>query len=544
MVVYHINFMISLTFQQQVEAIGKLKEAYKRMDAIFEGFRTESMNMLMELQVQLEKLKCNSEPEKAGTYLEMMEFEEALGEIGGEKSEKSIVSRRRGETSTMISLTTKPKVNIRGFWCWENTRSLGALVGWYSNIYATTPFGEGKDCFALTRSLGALVGWYSNIYATTPFGEAWMVLVFIINAAIHNFRKLKDFTHNKAKSEHQRILVLGKDRFAFTRWLGALVGWYSNIYTTTPFGEVFIRMEMILNSIIWIFSLIFEGLMVMVELHPSSPALIVPRYDNKGIGEINIQSLKFNLKSFWYKQSMHQMTPVLSSFIFSIEHSDIYFPSPQNILTILSYHSPEQEQAIEFAKPVLQDFKKKGRRVEDDARAVDFDYVAGTIAYTLIQVSCLPPCVPECEKKVEFSMSSNLVIFPPESFLSLRLQFVFGVNLEDESVYPIKRFESQPELTTWITKGMTLQQFAYFAIQFCMVPDTQSSTAWRKNRGITRSRTRREEEHVDFFGEYHNPHRNYRQVTQPYTALSFFPYPSSTPFRPRFRDIFTGLNNQ
>ncbi|KAD2393711.1 hypothetical protein E3N88_40688 [Mikania micrantha] len=143
--------------------------------------------------------------------------------------------------------------------------------------------------------------------------------------------------------------------------------------------------------------------------------------------------------------------------------------------------SLDRECILQFMRNLSQ-----GRRVEDDARAVlgltrgsGDSYIqhmvmkarnkgwcvvvfsshggSGTIAYTLIQVSCLPPCVPECEKKVEFSMSSNLVIFPPESFLSLRLQFVFGVNLEDESVYPIKRFESQPELTTWITKGMTLQ---------------------------------------------------------------------------------------
>lgn len=73
-----------------------------------------------------------------------------------------------------------------------------------------------------------------------------------------------------------------------------------------------------------------------------------------------------------------------------------------------------------------------------------------------VQASCLPPSVPECEQKLQFSMGSS-VILPPESFLSLRLPFVYGVKLEDESLYPLRPFESQPELTAWITKGTTLQ---------------------------------------------------------------------------------------
>ncbi|KAK9068619.1 hypothetical protein SSX86_012734 [Deinandra increscens subsp. villosa] len=85
-----------------------------------------------------------------------------------------------------------------------------------------------------------------------------------------------------------------------------------------------------------------------------------------------------------------------------------------------------------------------------------FPVVLATCPVIQFEVSCLPPSVPEREQKLQFSMGS-LVILPPESFLSLRLPFVYGVELEDESLYPIRPFESQPELTAWITKGTALQ---------------------------------------------------------------------------------------
>ncbi|KAI3676971.1 hypothetical protein L1987_86588 [Smallanthus sonchifolius] len=92
-----------------------------------------------------------------------------------------------------------------------------------------------------------------------------------------------------------------------------------------------------------------------------------------------------------------------------------------------------------------------------------FPVVLATCPVIQFEVSCLPPSVPEREQKLHFSMGSP-VILPPESFLSLRLPFVYGVTLEDESTYPIRPFESQPELTAWITKGTTLQ--------FHLVPDS------------------------------------------------------------------------
>lgn len=70
--------------------------------------------------------------------------------------------------------------------------------------------------------------------------------------------------------------------------------------------------------------------------------------------------------------------------------------------------------------------------------------------------SCLPPSVPDRKKKLQFSLGCR-VILPPESFLSLRLPFVYGVQLENGHLHPLMPFEQQPELTAWITKGTSLQ---------------------------------------------------------------------------------------
>lgn len=78
-----------------------------------------------------------------------------------------------------------------------------------------------------------------------------------------------------------------------------------------------------------------------------------------------------------------------------------------------------------------------------------------------VQVSCLPPSVVDHDheheqKKLQFSLGCP-VILPPESFLSLRLPFVYGVKLQDGTFHPLKPFQSQPELTAWLTKATALQ---------------------------------------------------------------------------------------
>nr|XP_016496083.1 PREDICTED: uncharacterized protein LOC107815081 isoform X1 [Nicotiana tabacum] len=70
--------------------------------------------------------------------------------------------------------------------------------------------------------------------------------------------------------------------------------------------------------------------------------------------------------------------------------------------------------------------------------------------------SCLPPSMPDRKKKLQFCLGCR-VILPPESFLSLRLPFVYGVQLENGNLHPLMPFEQQPQLTAWITKGTTLQ---------------------------------------------------------------------------------------
>lgn len=70
--------------------------------------------------------------------------------------------------------------------------------------------------------------------------------------------------------------------------------------------------------------------------------------------------------------------------------------------------------------------------------------------------SCLPSTVRDCKQKVQFSLGCP-VILPPDSFLSLRLPFVYGIELEGGKLHPFTPFKDQPHLTAWIAKGTTLQ---------------------------------------------------------------------------------------
>ncbi|CAK9187249.1 unnamed protein product [Ilex paraguariensis] len=72
------------------------------------------------------------------------------------------------------------------------------------------------------------------------------------------------------------------------------------------------------------------------------------------------------------------------------------------------------------------------------------------------EASSLPASILDRQQKLQFSLGCR-VILPPESFLSLRLPFVYGVQLEDGNLHPLKPFQQQPELTAWITQGSTLQ---------------------------------------------------------------------------------------
>ncbi|KAL8146404.1 hypothetical protein AgCh_004229 [Apium graveolens] len=85
-----------------------------------------------------------------------------------------------------------------------------------------------------------------------------------------------------------------------------------------------------------------------------------------------------------------------------------------------------------------------------------FPVLLATCPVVQFEKSCLPLPVPDLEQKLQFTLGCQ-VILPPESFLSLRLPFVYGLQLEDGSLHPLRPFEDEPELTAWITKSTTLQ---------------------------------------------------------------------------------------
>ncbi|KAG9146472.1 hypothetical protein Leryth_011743, partial [Lithospermum erythrorhizon] len=68
--------------------------------------------------------------------------------------------------------------------------------------------------------------------------------------------------------------------------------------------------------------------------------------------------------------------------------------------------------------------------------------------------SCFPASVVDSEK-LQFNVGCQ-VMLPPESFLSFRLPFVYGVEL-DGKFHPLKPLEHHPEMTAWLLKGTTLQ---------------------------------------------------------------------------------------
>ena len=68
----------------------------------------------------------------------------------------------------------------------------------------------------------------------------------------------------------------------------------------------------------------------------------------------------------------------------------------------------------------------------------------------------MPTSISRHEQKLQFSLG-NEVVLPPESFLTLRLPFVYGMETEGGGLQSFKYFEHQPEATAWIIKGTTLR---------------------------------------------------------------------------------------
>ncbi|XP_008465419.2 uncharacterized protein LOC103503038 [Cucumis melo] len=85
-----------------------------------------------------------------------------------------------------------------------------------------------------------------------------------------------------------------------------------------------------------------------------------------------------------------------------------------------------------------------------------FPIVLATHPVIQFEESCLPLSVPGRQQKLQFTFGCQVVL-PPESFLTLRLPFVYGVQLEDGSFHPLNPLQHQPEATAWIIGGTTLQ---------------------------------------------------------------------------------------
>ncbi|KAK9124117.1 hypothetical protein Sjap_013719 [Stephania japonica] len=85
-----------------------------------------------------------------------------------------------------------------------------------------------------------------------------------------------------------------------------------------------------------------------------------------------------------------------------------------------------------------------------------FPIVLASCPVVQFQASCLPPSVMDCERQSKFSIGCR-VILPPDSFLTIRLPFVYGVQLKDKNMQSLKPLEHQPEQTAWVTRGSVLQ---------------------------------------------------------------------------------------
>ena len=68
----------------------------------------------------------------------------------------------------------------------------------------------------------------------------------------------------------------------------------------------------------------------------------------------------------------------------------------------------------------------------------------------------MPPSTPFLGQKLCFTLGCQ-VILPPDSFLALRLPFVYGFQKSDGSLQPLGHLNNQPELSAWLLKSTALQ---------------------------------------------------------------------------------------
>ncbi|XP_042417925.1 uncharacterized protein LOC122006474 [Zingiber officinale] len=85
-----------------------------------------------------------------------------------------------------------------------------------------------------------------------------------------------------------------------------------------------------------------------------------------------------------------------------------------------------------------------------------FPTVLGTCPVVQFDDACLPPSVPNREQQTRFSFGCQ-VFLPPESFLTLKLPFVYGVRMDNGCLQPLNPLVQKPELTAWLVEGTALQ---------------------------------------------------------------------------------------
>lgn len=82
--------------------------------------------------------------------------------------------------------------------------------------------------------------------------------------------------------------------------------------------------------------------------------------------------------------------------------------------------------------------------------------VLATCPVIQFEEKCLPPSTPVLEQKLCFTLGCR-VILPPESFLAIRLPFVYGLQKADGSLQPLSHLKHQPEQSAWLLKCTALQ---------------------------------------------------------------------------------------